>query len=129
VIDCSSNSLTGLPALPDSLSEFYCEDNNITCFPTFPNTIRHSQFDLMGDGSWIYYFYVDTNPYNCLPNYLPNAMNPTDLAVPLCAAGNTNGCPASTMGIEQHNINNEVNIYPNPASGNFQVSLSGNSAI
>ncbi len=60
------------------------------------------------------------NPYNCLPNYI-TAMDATDLALPLCAAGNSNGCPISVAGIEQYNTNNNISIYPNPNNGSFII--------
>jgi hypothetical protein len=37
-------------------------------------------------------FNISNNPLNCLPNYVP-AMHAADLSLPLCASGNTNGCP------------------------------------
>jgi hypothetical protein len=42
---------------------------------------------------------------------------------PLCAAGNSNGC--AVAGINQiTDINNRVNIYPNPSSTNFVIETS-----
>ncbi|HTA63328.1 MAG TPA: T9SS type A sorting domain-containing protein [Bacteroidia bacterium] len=103
---CYSNSLTSLPALPDSLTTLGCDHNNITCFPTFPNSITT--------------FYIDPNPYNCFPNYI-TAMSAADLATPLCAAGNSNGC-AIVAGVENFNIQNSTfQIYPNPNNGNFVI--------
>jgi len=115
-LDCSSNSLTSLPSLPDSLQVFYCNNNNITCFPTFPNSISAPFIDIAGN--WYYNIIIDPNPYNCLPNHIA-AMDSADLATPLCAAGNTNGC--AVAGIEQYTINNEVKVYPNPASEMLHV--------
>ncbi len=40
---------------------------------------------------------------------------------PLCAAGNSNGCPISVAGIEQYNTNNTISIYPNPNNGLFVI--------
>ncbi len=102
---CSINSLTNLPVLPNSLQTLFCNDNQITCFPTFPNSITS--------------LVISGNPYNCLPNYVAgyNSSN----SVPLCLAGNTNGC--AVAGIEQYNINNEVKVYPNPTNGVINVSL------
>ncbi|MHB8261215.1 MAG: leucine-rich repeat domain-containing protein [Bacteroidia bacterium] len=105
---CNTNSLTTLSALPNSLHSLECHNNNITCFPTFPNSITN--------------MYIYSNPYNCLPNHIA-AMNSTDLAVPLCAAGNSNGCPVAT-GIQQVAGNNEqVTVYPNPAKEIINVKL------
>jgi type IX secretion system substrate protein len=107
-IDCSNNSLTSLPALPNTLVNFDCGGNAIACFPTFPNSIANPSS-----------FSIDPNPYNCLPNYIA-AMSATDLAKPLCAAGNTNGC--AVAGIQQvSGINNQVTVYPNPAKGIINV--------
>ena len=104
---CQWNSLTSLPPLPNSLIDLRCQGNNIVCFPTFPNSIDSLT--------------IDPNPYNCLPNHIA-AMNSTDLATPLCAAGNSNGCPLGVAGIEQiANINEEVSIYPNPTKDMLNV--------
>jgi hypothetical protein len=75
-------------------------------FPAFPNSIT-----TLG---------IDPNPYNCLPNYI-SAMSAADLAKPLCTAGNTNGC--AVAGIKQYDINNDVSVYPNPASSIIHVEL------
>jgi hypothetical protein len=109
---CYSNSLTSLPALPNSLQFLSCSNNNISCFPTFPNTLTDSM-----------QFYINPNPYNCLPNYVP-AMRVVDLAEPLCTAGNSNGC--ALAGIENINLKPKINIYPNPAQNNFTVEVSNN---
>ncbi|HTA63022.1 MAG TPA: T9SS type A sorting domain-containing protein [Bacteroidia bacterium] len=77
-LSCFNNSLTSLPVLPSSLQFLTSHNNNITCFPTFPNSITT--------------FSISSNPYNCLPNHIA-AMSSADLATPLCAASNTNGCP------------------------------------
>ncbi|HEX7415060.1 MAG TPA: T9SS type A sorting domain-containing protein, partial [Bacteroidia bacterium] len=111
-LECEDNNLTSLPALPFGLQTLFCDHNNITCFPPFPNSITSS------------YFNIDPNSYNCLPNYI-TAMSASDLGVPLCAAGNSNGCPTVT-GIEQYANSNEVSLYPNPASSSLQVTFSGN---
>ncbi len=109
-LDCNNNNLTSLPALPNSLKSLLCGYNNIACFPIFPSSIIDSS-----------YFNIDPNPYNCLPNHI-TAMNSTDLAKALCAAGNTNGCPVSVAGIEQFASNNmQVTVYPNPNNGSFVI--------
>jgi Leucine-rich repeat (LRR) protein len=38
-LDCSSNSLTTLPTLPNSLTHLYCETNSITTLPALPNSL------------------------------------------------------------------------------------------
>ena len=103
---CFNNQLTSLPVLPNSLTRLDCWNNHITCFPTFPNTIN--------------FFVIDPgNSYNCFPNYI-TAMNSTQLSTPLCAAGNTNGCPVAT-GIEQIKNNIQLSVYPNPTSDQFYI--------
>ncbi|HWY97793.1 MAG TPA: SdrD B-like domain-containing protein [Bacteroidia bacterium] len=79
---CENNNLNSLPVLPKSLQAFWCFSNSISCFPIFPNSLVDSTS-----------FYIDGNPFTCLPNYVA-AMNPAILAYPLCAPGNTNGCPS-----------------------------------
>lgn len=106
---CYHNSITSLPALPSSLLAFDCSTNNITCFPTFPNSITS--------------FSIDPNPYNCLPNHI-SAMNATDLAKPLCAAGNSNGCPVAT-GIEEVLLS-DISIFPNPTNGELTIDAKTN---
>ncbi len=102
---CNGNSLTTLPALPTSIQNVYCPNNNITCFPPFPNSIINLS--------------IDPNPYNCLPNHIL-AMSSTDLAVPICTAGNSNGC--AVTGVQQITLNNvEINIFPNPTSDQFFI--------
>ncbi|MHB8260605.1 MAG: hypothetical protein ACYDCN_12880 [Bacteroidia bacterium] len=106
---CEDNSLSTLPALSNTLQLLYCDHNNISCFPTFPNSITTIN--------------ISSNPYNCLPNYIA-AMSAADLAMPLCAAGNSNGCPVAT-GIQQvAGINEQVTVYPNPASTHLTLTLS-----
>src|ERR1039457_6516599 len=54
-------------------------------------------------------------------------MTTPQLAIPLCAAATANGCPIAVAGIEQVAGNNEqVTVYPNPASSSLQVTFSGN---
>ncbi|HXU28533.1 MAG TPA: T9SS type A sorting domain-containing protein, partial [Bacteroidia bacterium] len=106
-LGCYSNSLTSLPTLPDSLQFLSCSYNNISCMPNFPGTLTDSM-----------QFYIDPNPYTCLPNYV-TAMGVTDLAKPLCTAGNPNGC--FIAGIEKTNFKTPLSIYPSPAQNNFTI--------
>ncbi len=118
-LDCDENLLSNLPLLPNSLHILNCGGNNISCFPAFPNSIYPANY-VPQFSYWEYFINLDPNPYNCLPNYLPNSMTPTDLAKPLCGAGNSNGC--AIAGINQlTDLNNQVNIYPNPTSGQFII--------
>ncbi|HXD92712.1 MAG TPA: T9SS type A sorting domain-containing protein [Bacteroidia bacterium] len=104
VLYCYYDSLTSLPALPNSITRLDCYNNKIACFPHFPNIA----YDLE----------IDPNPYNCLPNYI-SVMSATDLAKPLCTAGNTNGC--AVAGIEHYTNSIQASIYPNPTSTNFII--------
>src|ERR1019366_2885870 len=103
-LDCYVNSITNLPALPNTLTELNCSNNTLTSLPTLPNALNylschHNSIpcfrpfsnSMMG-------LDIDPNPYYCLPNYI-SCMNTTDLAMPLCLAGNSNGC--TVTGIEQ----------------------------
>ena len=113
-LDVSNNiTISSLPALPTTLQTIHTGSNNIACFPTFPNSINILD--------------INPNPYNCLPNHIA-VMNSTELAMPLCAAGNSNGCPVTT-GIEQYTSSNEVSLYPNPASTNLTLTLSKGEGI
>ena len=80
-------------------------NNNIICFPVFPNSIT----DII----------IYSNPFTCLPNHII-AMDSTTLATPLCTSGNTNGC--AVAGINKIiDINNQIVIYPNPTQTNFTI--------
>jgi len=106
VLYCNNDSLTSLPTLGTSLTSLQCYSNKITCFPTFPNSITS--------------LHIGANPYNCLPNYI-SSMDSSFFTTPLCAAGNSNGCAIAT-GINQiTDLNNQVNIYPNPTNNNFTI--------
>ena len=120
-LDCHHNSLTSLPVLPN-LNYLDCTYNQITCFPIFPNTFCTITYDSFGTPHCC--LLIDGNPYNCLPNYLPpSKMLPYDLSKPLCATGNSNGCPAAT-GIETFNTQNLIfSIYPNPTTSVLNVEL------
>lgn len=78
---CYSNYLQSLPTLPTSLQGLSCGYNNISCFPSFPSSITR--------------VILSPNPFNCLPNYTAG-MDSATLSMPLCAAGNSNGCAIST---------------------------------
>jgi hypothetical protein len=116
-LDCSYNNLTTLPSLPNSINQLYCHNNKINCFPVFPNSIWQPYSPMQN--SWVYYFEIYSNPFVCLPNHIP-AMDSTDLATPLCTAGNFYNCNTSSL---QHinDKNNQISIYPNPNNGNFII--------
>lgn len=79
LLACSNNQITNLPALPTSLGYLDCSTNNIHCFDPFNN---------------ISTFNISSNPFSCIPNYIPS-MDAGTLNFPLCAAGNPFGCPSS----------------------------------
>jgi SprB repeat/Secretion system C-terminal sorting domain/Dockerin type I domain len=58
-LNCSSNQLTALLTLPNSLTNFYCGRNQLTTLPTLPNSLT----DL----------YCDNNQLTALPT-LPNGL-------------------------------------------------------
>ena len=91
------NQVTNLPQLPNPLYDFRCSGNNISCFPTFPSTITT--------------LYMNNNPATCLPNYL-SVMNATWLAIPLCTAGNDNGCDNALgiVGKVYEDVNNNCGL-------------------
>ncbi|MHB8261161.1 MAG: T9SS type A sorting domain-containing protein [Bacteroidia bacterium] len=118
-LDCSNNQLIDLPALP-SLNQLYCENNSISCFPTFPNTINLSYFNSCLHGI-TYFIDISNNPFTCVPNIIA-AMGADSVNYQRCTAGNVNGCKVA--GIEQFVNSNEVSIYPNPASTSLTLTLS-----
>ncbi len=79
-LSCQYNELTSLPQLPPALQVMDCDSNHISCFPPFPNSLT--------------YLDISLNPFCCLPNYLP-IMDAVTLGYPLCATGNTTGCPVA----------------------------------
>ena len=98
VLLCHHNQLTSLPPLPQ-LQRLTCYYNNITCFPVFPSSIQPKGWN-SHNHYWAYYIVINNNPFDCLPNYLSDAMDTTTLSYPLCAEGNTHGCPVVT-GVEE----------------------------
>jgi hypothetical protein len=118
-LGCENNFLTTLPALPDSLKTLYCSNNNILCFPNFPPSILAPDYNY---SPWLFYIELNNNPFTCLPNYLPGKMRPSILAYPLCTLGNTNGCPVSSVGLNENKKGiNSMSIYPNPANSELNI--------
>jgi Leucine-rich repeat (LRR) protein len=113
-LSCQNNALTALPALPNGLVSLNCANNQITCFPLFPNTIYPNT------STSLFNFVISANPFNCLPNYIA-AMDSATLAYPLCAAGNSGGCPVAT-GIEGMETP-AVGGFPNPANDRYFISI------
>jgi Leucine-rich repeat (LRR) protein len=122
LLDCSYNSLTNLPAFPNCINTINCSHNNILCFPIFPNSIRPKLYDY-GSHNYSYFLNINNNSFNCLPNYLTNSMTPSTLSYPLCISGNSNGCNASTTGINgDYFLNNiAVKSSPNPFTNYLTV--------
>ena len=44
-LSCSTNSLTSLPALPNTVTYIYCNHNNLTSLPTLPSTLGYLECD------------------------------------------------------------------------------------
>jgi len=80
IFECHYNQLTSLPPLPGILNTFLCYNNQITCFAPISSSIATLQ--------------IYNNPCTCLPNYTPS-MDSATRALPLCEAGNANGCAVS----------------------------------
>src|ERR1017187_405871 len=40
-LDCCTNSITNLPALPNTLTELNCSNNTLTSLPTLPNALNY----------------------------------------------------------------------------------------
>ena len=89
-LKCSYNKLTHLPYLPSKLESIDCSNNTISCFPKFPNSLVKNKYFKSVD--------LTNNPFNCLPNYV-QGMDLVTLSFPLCAEGNTSGCPSAEEGI------------------------------
>ncbi|HBX49872.1 MAG TPA: hypothetical protein DEH02_02260 [Bacteroidales bacterium] len=104
VLLCHHNQLTSLPPLPQ-LERLTCYNNNISCFPVFPSSIQPKGWN-SHNHYWAYYIVINNNPFDCLPNYLLDAMDTTTLSYPLCAEGNTHGCPVVTS-VEEKWENNQ----------------------
>ena len=118
VLLCHYNQLTSLPPLPQ-LERLTCYNNNISCFPVFPSSIQPKGWN-SHNHYWVYYLVINNNPFDCLPNYLPDAMDPTTLSYPLCAEGNANGCPVVT-GVEEKTLCLVPQLFPNPTSSKLQI--------
>ena len=58
-LNCDSNSLTSLPALPDSLNTLYCNNNKLTSLPALPDPLK-----------FLYCYYNSLTSLPALPNSL-----------------------------------------------------------
>ncbi len=108
IINCENNLITNIS--PNILAydvKLYCGNNNITCFPAFSQLSQ--TLSLL------------PNPALCLANYVPAAMDPTLLAMPICTAGNIYNCPGTNV-IAGNNYK-DVNI--NCVKDNADINLRG----
>jgi len=83
-LTCNDNLLTSLPSLPYLLEFINCRNNLITCLPQLYENLN-----------FLTLYELENNPFNCLPNYV-SVMDATLLSIPLCSAGNINGCNVSS---------------------------------
>jgi uncharacterized repeat protein (TIGR01451 family) len=92
-LHCSYNLLTGMPSLPVGLMILICSHNNISCFPPLPPIqVENIETEM----SPILAFDISSNPFTCLPNYVP-AMNNMLLSYPLCVLGDTANNPSGCI--------------------------------
>ena len=122
--NCSGNSLTTLPALPNSMMQIWCSSNFLNSLPSLPNSLitlecsnnqlsslpilppylsllncSNNNINCFNNFSLVInQLIINNNPFSCLPNYIP-AMDSVTLTYPLCLFGNQNSCPSS-YGIE-----------------------------
>ena len=114
---CYYNALNSLPPLPNSLKLLRCFHNNISCLPTLPDSINPPFINIFNQLT--YNIEMGDNPYTCLPNYVPN-LSPGDSALPLCFAGNPNGC-AVVANINEFENQIILSIYPNPTNSVLNI--------
>jgi len=82
-IKLNSNSISTIPDLPQTLQNFQIINNNVSCWPVFPNITN---------------LFIQGNPHQCIPNYIPGmASMPYYDTIPICnfanATTNPQGCP------------------------------------
>ena len=110
-LNCALNQLTYLPSLPSKLQYLECYHNNISCFPLFPISLTT--------------LYIFSNPFTCLPKHIA-AMDAATLAYPICMNGdeinNPNHC-LQVVSIKENELNENMNIYPNPSNGIYFITF------
>ena len=78
MLDCSYNQLMSIPQIPNTVNEFYLNNNNISCLNNLPNLVWQ------GD--------ISNNPLGCVP-----IQTFYTLGLPLCidndSINNPNNCP------------------------------------
>ncbi len=94
-LDVALNKLTNLPALPANLKTLYCQGNLLTAIPDLPAGLQLFSFHANPGLSclpWlpagIANIYLYGTNITCIPNQPPQLMN----NIPVCTAGNSNGC-------------------------------------
>ncbi len=118
-LNCSYNQLTSLTGTPDSLGEFYCNNNpNLTCLPLL-NKITNLNFT--------------NTAVTCLPNYGTVASSTPALnLIPLCAPFNPNGCSNywNISGMVYYDANANCVFDSNDvAQGNVKIQLYNNGVL
>ncbi|MCW3124574.1 MAG: hypothetical protein JWO03_232, partial [Bacteroidetes bacterium] len=120
-LDCEDNLLTSLPSLPNNLYYLSCSNNQLSSLPSLPQSLQeldcdHNQLLSLPPLDYLYILHCDSNPQlsclpeldnitdlsftgtaiSCIPNYLSHNIqsNPLLDTMPLCVAGNPDGCIA-----------------------------------
>jgi len=104
-LKCSNNNLTNLPDLPSGPgSEFvllWCKNNQLNCLPVLPNDLK----DLQAAG----------NNIVCLPNIPTASTFTSDIGNTVCnGSNNIHGCPIGTGILTSDEMDQGINLYPNP---------------
>ncbi len=132
-LECQHNQLTSLPALPAVLTTLNCEYNNLTSLPELPD----SMFQLFIDNNpnlaclpilqtiWDIEFFSDPL-LTCVPTYgnVYNSIPPLN-SLPICDSTNTTTCTIISS-IAKLNTTAALNIFPNPAGDEVNITISGN---
>ena len=111
-LNCAYNTLTSIPALPDSINFLVCTGNpNLTCLPPFKYITTVLDFDSTG--------------ITCLPGYgTVDSSRPALNTVPLCGPGNPGGCAVNwnISGTVFYDANADCN-YSAPDTGLNRIKL------
>jgi uncharacterized repeat protein (TIGR01451 family) len=92
-LGCQDNDLVALPALPGSLTVLRSENNSLGCLPNLPQSLSNSSLNN---------FNISSNPFTCLPNYVPAMSGPNAqwLAYPLCDLADLDNNPYGCSSFE-----------------------------
>lgn len=100
VLECGNNNLLALPFLPSSVKSIYCSNNyNLSYIPNLPDSLNGLDMDSISvtclpptrviNSFWFRY----NDQLSCLSSYpIVQSSNPLLSTIPLCTAGNANGC-------------------------------------